>query len=104
TAARHDLGVHDAHVIGPTLRVGWFPRHLQAACWVAPDRSAQIRALRALANPAMNRIMKRATDPMHVLPHLEKDNGDTAVLADRHPLDRRHLIVPHQLFERATSE
>src|SRR6185503_6125747 len=102
--ARRDLGMHDTHVVRTLLRIDRLPRHLQPSRRVASHRSPQIAALRALANPGVNRLVKRAAYPVHVLSDLEEHDGHAAVLIDGHTLSGGDLVVAHQLLERPASK
>ena len=48
--------------------------------------------------------MQAAADPVHVLPHVEQDDGEAAVLADRQALGRGHLVIAYDLLEGPSSQ
>ena len=97
SVAGHEIDVNHAGCVAAAC-------DLQTPRRVAGHRPAQISGARALTNRLVHRLVQRATHEVHVLPDLEHDDRDAAVLADRQPLLRGNLVVPNELFDRAAPE
>src|SRR4029453_5435518 len=80
------------------------PGHRQPSRWIACDRGAEIAGAGSFANAGVDGFAQRSPDEVNGLADVENHDGDAAVLADRHTLGSRDLVVLDDLRERLTAE